>query len=696
MSRAPIEHIARVVPGGDQILVGARGRPTSQGGDRDARRAAPRSLLSSLDDPLVRILEKVGMTREALDGLSQAERAYVQQCIDEMVDTGVSSTARQLAEADYKWMPVSCEQFLSDPYYMGGDPTAALFPKCREALIDIFDGGKPPVEVILAGAIGWGKTTMAGLGICYEMYTMGCLRNPHAFYGIMPGAPITFALYSVSKEQSADSAFGKIISWIEQSPYFKEKMPKVGKHTTRAKFAGTPILLITGSQEVHAIGKDVYSFLLDEANFLTSKNAGEDDQSRAYAIYTNAKDRLRSRFMDGEGEIPGKVWLISSKRTHASFLEKHVADSKDDISEGRTKLYEYSQWAVRPPEKFKKPKFQVEVGDRIYPSRILQPGEDARQGAEVIIVPGEYRESFEKDIDSALRNMAGVATVSMCPLFRDKTVIERCITDELAHPFTRPEITTDINDDVGIETYFRPEVLFQVKMSRYLLRSCPDAPRFMHVDIGLTSDSMGIACVHQSGWKTVRRTRGDGTWYEDKAPVVTADFVIRIAPPKGSEIDLSKMRAFIISLRDMGMHIWRVTLDGYQSRDTMQLLRKLDFDAVLYSVDKTDDAYMTLRQAYTESRIRHYAYPTLQRELGELERNIEEGTVNHPKTSPSTGLPGSKDVADALAGATYNCLIDLKAHTPGTSSTAPDLTVSTTRRVGAEMPWGVLDKEAMK
>lgn len=692
----PLE-IRAALPGGDTLVDGSAHQPkeTSKERIRTRRLAFDEPIVTGVED-LGRMLNELGIDDINIDTMSNPEKAYLRKYLDDLRDTGTSEMVKKLIEADYRWEPVSMQQFLEDPYYLGGS-TKELFPKCKEMLVSIFDQNRPPLEVILGGAIGWGKTTAAAVGMVYDMYKMGCLRNPHEFYGIMGGAKIVFALYSVSKDQAADSAFSKIISWMDTSPYFREKMPRVGNHTTRALFRNCPILLITGSQEIHSIGKDMFSFLMDEANFLTAKG-GDDEQSRANAIYVNAKDRLRSRFMDNEGEIPGKMWLISSKRTHASFLESHIAESKDkgDISEGRTMLFEYSQWAVRDPARFKKPKFRVEVGDRIYPSKILAPGEDARPGAEVIEVPGEYREPFEKDIDSGLRNMAGIATVSMCPLFRDRSLIDKCITDELVHPFTRPEIVTNILDDVGIETYFRPEVLFATKMSKYVVRRNPDAPRFVHVDVGFTQDAMGIACVHQQGWKMVRRLRNDGTYYEDRAPLIVTDFVLRITPPRGSEIDLAKMRAFLIGLRDYGLPIHRVTLDGHQGRDTMQILRKIDFDAVLYSVDKTDEAYMTLRQCVTEDRIKYYNYATLLRELGELERDIEEGTVNHPKKSPATGGPGSKDVSDALAGATFQCMIDLKAAVGGLSQTPQAATVASARTPGGALPWNVLDREATR
>ena len=651
------------------------------------------------DDEMERLLREAGVEAAELDAMTPTERAVLRQCLGELAEGGISRTAADLVRTDYKWMPVGIEQFLEDPYYLGNH-TKELFPKCRSLMYDVFNqsvtSDKSQVieatEVILGGALGWGKSTLGALGMTYDLYRMTCLHNPHAFYGIMAGAKIVFACYSVSKEQAADGAFAKILTWVEACPYFREKVPRIGNHTTRAHFRGCPVLLITGSRTVHALGKDVFSFLLDEANFLGAPG-GQEEQGLAYSIYNNAKERLRSRFMDVGGNIPGKVWLISSKRTHASFLESHIAEAKDDISAGMTRLYEYSQWEVRDPARFTKPKFRIEVGDRIYPSRVLVGGEDPRPGADVITVPGEYRGEFERDVDSALRNLAGVATESLSPLFRDKTVLQRCVVPGMVHPFTRDEISTDVNNDIAIDTYFRPEVMFKVHMSRYVVRNSPDAPRYIGVDTAFTNDSMGIASVYQRGWKEVRRLRNDGTYYVDRAPRFAVDFVLRIKPPRGSEIDLSKMRAFIISLRDMGLPIRRVTCDGHQSRDSFQILRKLDFDAVLYSVDKTEDAYMTLRQAIVEERLEYYNYPVLIRELSELERDVVAGKVDHPKVSPSTGEPGSKDCSDALSSALYQASIDTKAQVGGLDRQGQTDTVAEAKAPGGNLPWNVLDRD---
>ncbi len=703
---------------------------------------------------------------------------------------------------------------------------------------DCWDLSVPGDESYIAAGFLSHNTTLGAAGILYDIYRVSCLRNPHEYYGLMPGAKIAFALFSTSMSQAADSAFGKLLTWVDGSPYFKERMPRVKGHTTRMVFTRSPILVVTGSQEVHTIGKDMYGFLLDEANFLNSKNAAED-AGRAHEMYSNAKNRMTSRFQQAGGRVPGKCWLISSKRTYASFLENHIASSKKDIDSGLTRVFEFSRWQVLPASKFILPRFRVEVGDRINPSRILKDENTPRPGADVIIVPGEYLPNFEKDIDQAMRDIAGIASYGMLPLFHDRNVLldHEVMVKDIVHPFTKDEISTSILDDVDIGTFFRPEVMFQVRQSRYALRRNPLSPRFIHVDIGLTADAMGIACVHQSGWKKVRRPRVDGTYFDDKAPIIDVDFMLRITPPKGSEIDLGKMRGFIINLRDYGLPIWRVTLDGYQcftsdtrvrlldgtaasmadlsarygrsevfwvyafdrrtgrvvpgrarnarrtgskpiavvtldngeavrcthdhrwlmrdgsyveardlrpgdslmplytrvprnhrvvsvvltddvedvydievdehhnfaldagvfvhnSRDTMQILRKMDFDAVLYSVDKTDEAYLSLRQAVVEKRIRYYRYETMLRECFELERNLEKNTVDHPQTSPTTGGRGSKDVSDAVAGATYNCLIDPQAAvSPSLLGDPVDNMDSAVKTPHGSLPWEDLERE---
>lgn len=586
-------------------------------------------------------------------------------------------------------------QFLVDPYYFGKpELSGKLYPQLAKLGVECMDVAPRPIEVILGGSIGWGKTVGMSLMLLYLTYRLTCLRNPHAYYNLTKGSAIVIGLYSVSLDQAMDTSYGKIMNWIDEIPYFQEKSPRVKRITTRIRFADSPVEVIAGSREIHTIGKDLFAVGVDECNFLTAKN-GEVDEGVAYAIYTGVRNRLKSRFITTTGEPAGMVILASSKRTKVSFLEEHVKEVTADIAIGKARMYSYSQWEVRPAAFYTKPKFRVEIGDRMFPSRILKDGEDPRSGAECIVVPGEYRSEFEQDIDKSLRELAGVATESLLPLIHDKGAIARCAIAEHEHPFSRETFSISTGDDIGIDSFFLPGAMFKVIRSRYVMRINPQFARFIHVDIAFTGDSMGIAMCHISGFKTVRRARHDGTWYEDKAPIVLVDFMLQIRPPRGNEIDLAKMRAFIISLRDYGVPIWRVSFDGFQSRDSVQTFKKLGFDTVVYSVDRTDEAYLSLRQAIMEGRIVYYPYPVFEREVLELERDVDKQTVDHPQKSPSTGLPGSKDVSDAVAGSYFLALSE-KRLVPGMgipSMHSRDNVESQVEVPGGSILWTDLDRE---
>lgn len=538
------------------------------------------------------------------------------------------------------------------------------------------------------------NTTAMAIVLLYLVYRLTCLRSPHNYYGLTKGSSIVIGLYSVSLDQAMDTSFGKLMNWIDEIPYFREKCPRVKRISARIRFADSPVEVIAGSREIHTIGKDLFAVGIDEANFMTAKN-GDVDEGVAYAIYTGVRNRLKSRFITSTGEPAGMAIIASSKRTKASFVEEHVKASGPEIAAGRVVVFSYNQWEVRPRALYVKPKFHVEIGDRIRPSRILKPGESPRVGAETIEVPGEYRTEFEQDIDKSLRELAGIATESLLPLLHDKEAVSRCETATHVHPFSRESFSISTADDIGIDAFFLPQAMFRIVRSRYVMRVNPQCARFIHCDIGITGDALGLCMAHISGFRTVRRIRSDGTWYEDKAPIFTVDFMVQIKPPMGAEIDLAKVRAFIISLRDYGVPIWRVSFDGFQSTDSKQILRKLGFDAVCYSVDRTDEAYLSLRQALVENRLVLYPHPVFQREIVELERDLDNCKVDHPAKSPSTGQPGSKDVSDAVAGAVFNALIE-KRLLPGMgipSTTSSDNVAAGVEVNGGTHLWNDLDRE---
>lgn len=648
-------------------------------------------------------LEALGISPELLGTMKPAELLVLNQCLHEMAEAGTSPTAATLLMEDYKWEPVSIEQFIHDPYYMGKF-SDGFFPAIKAKLIEIFDAENPPNELLLTGGIGYGKSVICAIVVTYYAYRMSCLRDPHAFYKLARGNDIYFSIFSLNLDQAEDGVFGKVRNWIDQIPYFEQRCPRIKRTNSEIKFSGCPLHIIPASKTSHTIGKDVSIFLLDEANFVDGDN---DSKNSAYSIYTNMLARLQSRFTIN-GKNVGLAILASSRASKASFLDQHIKDQSRQIAKGSTALIAFSSWEVRPASEFTKPKFQVEIGDRINPSRILEKDESPREGSQSVWVPGEYLQRFEDDLDGAIRDLAGISTESMMPLFHNKRIILDCSDAGHRHPFTRDEIVIDVLKDDKIDNYFLPEAMFKTQQSAYAMRLNPGCPRYVHIDIGYASDALGMTMLHIAGFRTLRRERRDGTWYLDRVPVVVVDFVLRIIPPKGSETDISCARSFLLSLRDYGVPIVRVSYDSHQSKTEVQTLKKMGFDAVVLSVDRTDEAYLGLRQMYAEKRISHYPHAVLFQELSALERDVDKRKVDHPKG-------GSKDLADSMAGAAFLAAIDKR---PAIAAMIPNLdpadapirksdgtlgpkwrpksliTGSAIAIPGGEIQWNALDAEA--
>lgn len=118
------------------------------------------------------------------------------------------------------------------------------------------------------------------------------------------------------------------------------------------------------------------------------------------------------------------------------------------------------------------------------------------------------------------------------------------------------------------------------------------------------------------------------------------------ASPDTGEVDIASIRERIYALKAMGYNIAKVTFDGYQSRDSIQMLKKASINADYLSVDRTIDPYNNLKMAIYEKRLDVYHTDILQKELIQLEL-VKGIKVDHPAN-------GSKDLSDSIAGVVQN------------------------------------------
>ena len=165
--------------------------------------------------------------------------------------------------------------------------------------------------------------------------------------------------------------------------------------------------------------------------------------------------------------------------------------------------------------------------------------------------------------------------------------------------------------------------------------------RFIHVDLALKRDRAALCMSHCAGFKEIKTSMG-----VEQLPIINVDLVYSWEASVGAEINFASIRQMIVDLHrkfDVGL----VTFDRWQSIEMIQSLRSMGINSDFHSVKKTD--YDTLMSCMYDTRLRGYWNELLvEEELLKL-KLYGNNKIDHPST-------GSKDLADALAGAVYNCL----------------------------------------
>ena len=510
--------------------------------------------------------------------------------------------------------------------------------------------------------------------MCRMLYEISCLRDPQKVYGLMKGSVIVLLNVGVTLDNARKVVFQGIKSKLHTSPYFNNEFPfDAWKNELRFPNNIWVFPAVAGSSGV--IGYNVFGGVMDEVNFMSivenSKSVasgGKYDQ--ADLLYKSLIRRMKSRFMK-RGKLPGILLQISSSRYPEDFTERRLAESADDPLVFKRR---YAQWDTLPKDRWSGERFWISLGDGVEAPRILETEEDIRIAEEkdlpLLDIPVEFRKDFESDIDEAIRDFAGRPTMTIRPFirYRHKVVeaLSRGVEFGLEHPFSQTETTLQdgatflmdklripkLRKDIEKATGAEKDRL-EAELSR--LRS---KPRFVHCDLSFSSDSTGVAMGYVDGFKDVTRRNEEGEEFSVRMPVIVIEFMLKINPPKGGEIQLADVRSLIYELRSYGYPIRTVTFDSFQSKDSMQQFQRTGIESGHVSADTNPQVYNSYKEALYEDRLITYHYDTLFQETIRLEKNEKKNKVDHPAN-------GSKDVADAVASVCYLCVTEgMKAPTP--------------------------------
>lgn len=525
----------------------------------------------------------------------------------------------------YREFPVDVITFIDSPYLLNmGDE---VYPKVKDEIAEMCSGRY--VEAVLTGGIGSGKTTCALVAIAYSLYELSCMVNPQGEFDLAKSSEILFVFQSLKKELSKNVDYARFKAMIDNSPYFDQVFRYDHGIESELRFPSRIVVKPLSGDASAAIGQNVFGGVIDEVNFMAvvegSKQAGKDGGTfdQAWAIYNSIARRRESRFMSN-GRIAGMLCLVSSKRYPGEFTDIKIAQSKKEGA--AIFVYDKRVWEIKPDGTFTGDWFWVFSGDPSRKPRIVSDQEvivfPQKDRHLLMRIPLEFKHEFEANILDAIRDIAGMSTMALHPFIMNPDAVVSCfgiVTNMLSR---------ESCDFLDTRVMVYPRRLVN-----------PTCPRFVHIDIGLTRDHCGFAVGHVPSFVPIQRGPGE----IEMLPLIRFDALLDIVPPRGGEIQLENTRRLIYALVEAGVPIRWVTMDSFQSTDSLQILHRKGFKCGVLSVDKTTVPYEVAKQALYDQRVQAPEHERAQLEWVRLERNTMTQKVDHPEK-------GSKDMSDAMTG----------------------------------------------
>lgn len=532
--------------------------------------------------------------------------------------------------------PASIEEFLGPQYLNLGD---TVRPGVRQALIDIFGDEVRPDRIskmrrgMFTGGIGVGKTTFASICIPYMVHYVLCLKDPQHYFGLMPGSRIAFMLMSTTDSQAKEVLFGDLKAKISLSPWFRTNHYLFDpKWTNQLRFPRDIWVLPGNSAETTFEGYNILGGIIDEGD----SHKITDRKDYASAGWETIHSRIASRFTDPvTKQHRGLLIAIGQMKSANGFMarKKRELDVDEHAVVVQLKIWESFGW-----DKYRNKDGKFEVFWYDIDRREEVTAEYARdvKSSNIIPIPTAYKLDFELNPVKALRDLAGIPPESTDPFIvlmdRVDTAMEKWAEfhDEGYQPVNTSCVSPVFHQDLRGDSM----------------------PRALHIDMAYsdaaTADAMGLAMGHVS-----HLVEFDG----EIKPIIMFDFVLRIKAKPGSQIVLADIRKMIYYLRDeRGFRIKQVTLDGVESLDTIQTLRKSKFSCDKLSVDKNKAPYEDLRDAIYERRALFPKYMTERspgdRSLVDIIRT-ELSQLSDVGRKVDHGPGGSKDTTDAMAAVVH-------------------------------------------
>lgn len=489
------------------------------------------------------------------------------------------------------------------------------------------------------------------LGVCKKVFGVDC------------------PLYRPSDEESAtiEISCRWIVRWLRLNGLCKPDIPKAiweSPRSVKAAFLkgligadghvvkGTGRLIFNSKSET--LAGDVARLLRSDfginSSICTRRNHGygSGDGYKITFLYIRQADEFSSKIGLSLTRKAAELARFNGKKRRLQWIRV------DSITASRSKVLDLevegdhsyraegiwshnSQWDARgiPTS----PGFTVSTGGYGKPARILGPTEAPGPEEETFEVPESYRKRFLENLPSACRQIAG-RPISVPDPFIPPAAISSSVRPDMLNVAAWSAVSKII--------YTTPETAI---VRTEWVDPYPDAPAFAHFDYAV-SGCLAAAAVLKPTGRWISITPGHDAPLASPLTSIPEAFPIALFGVQGRpdcQVDLGQFRRLILDLRAHGVDIAKVTLDGWNSKTTVQDLSALGIMSDERSLDREPSAYMSCRLALIHGAIPLPPDPILMMQLGALRQDPRGRKV-------VTAL--SKDLPDALAGAYANLLDD--------------------------------------
>lgn len=535
------------------------------------------------------------------------------------------------AKRDYLEPPVDPHTFFTDPYFMGD--TVSLWPALLDEVREACSGRY--IEAVFTGAIGTGKTTAALCVLAYYLYRVMNLRSPHETFELDKNSEIAFVMQSVTGGTAYTVDYMRFRRMLENSPWFQRNAPHDPEKRATIQFRNSGVFVqpLPGT-ETAAIGENVFGGLIDEVNHMkviqqSARKRDGEAYDQMLENYRAISRRRESRFQR-VGQVPGMLCLVGSANYAGQFTDRKREERDRQLErDGETTIYLFDKrpWEIQPPERFSPDRFRVFLGDGTRKPRVMAEDERAHPNDLPFImhVPEDYRNQFESDLSGAVKDIAGIALHGFSNFISNYAAIKKSFGSR-----------QNIFDPDWCDFDSQP-----ARIRRHKIEN-PDVPRYIHIDLALSMDNAALSMAHCPGFRVVDRGGG----MKDTLPIIRFDAALSIRPTGGSQIPFHKIKKVIFTLRDMGYNIEWVSLDGFQSADLIQTMRRNRMKSGIVSLDKTPEPYLLTRQLILDGCCEGVESDLACSELRDLVWVSQKAKVDHPPD-------GTKDLADTIAGCCY-------------------------------------------